>query len=99
MGISDKGASAAIKVCEVVAEEVHGCFALWEWAEAHAVHVELHRPGSQTKLEAVKELDIDARLFKETYSSALIQPSSSARAATEEFSASAPAAATCPDLS
>jgi len=100
VSVGDEGAGAAVEVGEEVAKDVSGCFALWERGETHAVHVKLHCTWAKTKFEAV--INLKKSLYSGgmgTYSSAFIQPSSSAWAWKEVFSASAPAAMTLPYLS
>lgn len=57
MGIDDKVARAAKQVAQKVGKHVDGRLVARKEAEPHAVHVEFHSLGSQTKLEPVREVD------------------------------------------
>jgi hypothetical protein len=52
MGIGNKGSGAAIEIGEEVPENMDRSFSARKRAEAHTVHVELHRTGSKAKLKA-----------------------------------------------
>ena len=72
-----------------------------KWGEAEAVHGQVHGPGTEAKLEAGRErVSVLSRgMERGMYSSALVHPSSSAKAWMLLESASAPAAFISPLLS
>ncbi len=99
MGIADKRTCAAVHIGKEISKNMDRGFALWKRREKHAVHVELHCPRSKSKFESFfHERQLKFFQKNKAYSSAFIQPSSSACATIDVLSTSAPAAITAPYL-
>ena len=51
MGVYYKIFCAAEEISKEVSKNIDGCFVAWQWTETHAIHLQFHGLGAQSKLE------------------------------------------------